>query len=86
MPTLKSGDIVLMDNLGSHKSKAVRTAIKTAGARLWFLPPYSPDLNSGHKEKRLTAPSNRPSQGSSIGCAPPETQHRGHLAPTRAHK
>ena len=34
-----------MDNLGSHKSKAVRNAIKAAGARLWFLPPYSPDLN-----------------------------------------
>ena len=43
--TLKPGDIVVMDNLGSHKSKAVRDAIKTAGARLWFLPPYSPDLN-----------------------------------------
>ena len=43
--TLRSGDIVIMDNLGSHKSKAVRTAIKAAGARLWFLPPYSPDLN-----------------------------------------
>lgn len=34
-----------MDNLGSRKSKAVRTAIKAAGARLWFLPRYSPDLN-----------------------------------------
>ncbi len=45
IPTLKPGDIVVMDNLGSHKSKAVRDAIKTAGARLWFLPPYSPDLN-----------------------------------------
>jgi len=44
-PTLKPGDIVIMDNLGSHKSKAVREAIKAAGARLWFLPPYSPDLN-----------------------------------------
>ena len=43
--TLKPGDIVVMDNLGSHKSKAVRDAIKAAGARLWFLPPYSPDLN-----------------------------------------
>ena len=43
--TLKPGDIVVMDNLGSHKSKAVRNAIKAAGARLWFLPPYSPDLN-----------------------------------------
>lgn len=34
-----------MDNLGSHKSKSVRDAIKAAGARLFFLPPYSPDLN-----------------------------------------
>ena len=43
--TLKPGDIVVMDNLGSHKSSAVREAIRAAGARLWFLPPYSPDLN-----------------------------------------
>jgi len=42
---LKPGDIVIMDNLGSHKSKAVRDTIRAAGARLWFLPPYSPDLN-----------------------------------------
>ena len=41
IPTLKPGDIVVMDNLGSHKSKAVRDAIKRAGARLWFLPQYS---------------------------------------------
>ena len=45
VPTLKPGDIVVLDNLGSHKSKAVRRAIYKAGARLWFLPPYSPDLN-----------------------------------------
>lgn len=45
LPTLKPGDIVVMDNLGSHKSKAVRTAIRGAGAKLWFLPKYSPDLN-----------------------------------------
>lgn len=45
IPTLTPGDIVIVDNLGSHKSKAVRSAIRTAGARLWFLPPYSPDLN-----------------------------------------
>jgi transposase len=44
-PTLKPGDIVIMDNLGSHKSKAVRRAIREAGARLFFLPKYSPDLN-----------------------------------------
>ena len=45
VPTLKPGDIVIMDNLGSHKGKAVRKAIRTAGAKLFFLPPYSPDLN-----------------------------------------
>jgi putative transposase len=42
-PTLKPGDIVIMDNLGSHKSKAVRAAIRAASARLLFLPKYSPD-------------------------------------------
>ena len=45
VPTLKPGDIVVLDNLGSHKGKAVRAAIRKAGARLFFLPPYSPDLN-----------------------------------------
>jgi transposase len=42
---LKPGDIVIMDNLGSHKSDAIRQAIRAVGARLWYLPPYSPDLN-----------------------------------------
>ena len=45
VPTLTPGDIVVLDNLGSHKSHAVRSAIRAAGARLFFLPPYSPDLN-----------------------------------------
>ena len=45
MPTLKPGDIVIIDNLGSHKGKAVRQAIRAAGAKLFFLPKYSPDLN-----------------------------------------
>jgi transposase len=45
VPTLKPGDIVIMDNLGSHKGQAVRRAIRHAGAKLFFLPPYSPDLN-----------------------------------------
>ena len=45
VPTLKKGDIVLMDNLSSHKGTAVRAAIRAAGARLLFLPAYSPDLN-----------------------------------------
>ncbi|WP_304176440.1 transposase, partial [Phenylobacterium aquaticum] len=37
--------VVIMDNLSSHKNKAVRKAIREAGAHLLFLPPYSPDLN-----------------------------------------
>ena len=45
VPTLRPGDIVIIDNLGSHKGKAVRQAIRAAGAKLFFLPPYSPDLN-----------------------------------------
>jgi len=45
VPTLAPGDIVVMDNLGSHKRPAVREAIQTAGARLLYLPPYSPDFN-----------------------------------------
>lgn len=45
VPTLRPGDIVVMDNLGSHKSVAVRRAIRAAGAKLFFLPAYSPDLN-----------------------------------------
>jgi transposase len=45
VPTLKPGDIVIIDNLGSHKAAAVRRAIRAAGAKLFILPPYSPDLN-----------------------------------------
>lgn len=45
IPTLKPGDLVILDNLGSHKSQAARRAIRAAGAKLLFLPPYSPDLN-----------------------------------------
>jgi transposase len=45
VPTLAPGDIVIMDNLGSHKGQAVRLAIEKAGSTLLFLPPYSPDLN-----------------------------------------
>ena len=45
VPTLISGDIVIMDNLPAHKSAAVRHSIQAAGAELRFLPPYSPDFN-----------------------------------------
>ena len=45
VPTLKAGDIVVMDNLSSHKGQRVRMLIEFTGAMLLFLPPYSPDLN-----------------------------------------
>jgi transposase len=45
VPTLRPGDIVIMDNLGSHKGQIVRQLIRAAGAKLLFLPKYSPDLN-----------------------------------------
>jgi transposase len=45
VPTLRPGDVVILDNLGSHKGQQVRRAIRAAGAHLIFLPPYSPDLN-----------------------------------------
>jgi transposase len=45
VPTLRPDDIVIIDNLGSHKGKAVRQLIRAAGAKLFFLPKYSPDLN-----------------------------------------
>ena len=45
VPTLRPGDVVVMDNLSSHKRAAVRIAIESVGAKLRLLPPYSPDLN-----------------------------------------
>lgn len=45
VPTLRPGQIVVMDNLPCHKVAGVRTAIEATGARLWLLPPYSPDFN-----------------------------------------
>jgi transposase len=45
VPTLKPGDLVIMDNLGSHKGKIVRHLIRSVDAKLFFLPKYSPDLN-----------------------------------------
>lgn len=44
-PTLKAGDVVVMDNLASHKVAGVREAIEAAGAEVVYLPPYSPDFN-----------------------------------------
>jgi transposase len=45
VPTLRRGDVVIMDNLGAHKRASVREAIEAVGASLLFIPPYSPDLN-----------------------------------------
>jgi len=45
IPTIRPGDIVVMDNLSSHKSVVIADAIEAAGAEVWFLPPYSPDFN-----------------------------------------
>ena len=45
LPTLRPGDIVIMDNLSSHKNKEVKKIVESVDAQLWFLPPYSPDLN-----------------------------------------
>jgi len=44
-PSLRSGDIVVMDNLSPHKTAGIVEAIEAMGAEVWFLPPYSPDLN-----------------------------------------
>ncbi len=61
-PTLCPGDIVIMDNLGSHRSRAVRQAIRAAGAKLFFLPKYSPDLDA------LLEAQARPAQGGHPRC------------------
>lgn len=45
VPTLEPGDVIMIDNLGSHRGKPIRQAIRSAGAKLFFLPKYSPDLN-----------------------------------------
>ena len=45
LPTLRPGDVVVLDNLSSHKNQEVRDLIESVGAELWFLPPYSPYLN-----------------------------------------
>ena len=45
LPTLRPDDLVVIDNLGSHRGKAIRPIIRSVGAKLFFLPKYSPDLN-----------------------------------------
>ncbi len=45
VPVLREGDIVVMDNLSSHKASCVAEVIEAVGAEVWYLPPYSPDFN-----------------------------------------
>jgi len=94
-PTLKPGDVVILDNLPAHKSGAARNAIETTGAWLLFLPPYSPDFNpienafakallSLSKGSRRSCA--RPPRASSTICpapsVPPSTSSRPQSAPT----
>jgi len=71
-PTLRRGDVVIMDNLSSHKAVAVRRAIRSAGAKLFFLPPYSPDLNPIEQAfsqlKTLLRKENARTQTQTISC------------------
>ncbi len=82
--TLKPGDIVVLDNLGSHKAKAVRQTIRAADARLWFLPPYSPDLNPTSRcMLRIHLPGNDRTglrQDQALDADGTETQHGRHMA------
>jgi transposase len=73
VPTLRPGDVVVMDNLGSHKSAAIRSAIRAVGARLVYLPAYSPD----------STPSSRSSPSSRACCATPRSVPWGSLAAHR---
>jgi hypothetical protein len=75
VPTLVQGDVVVLDNLGSHKGKPARAAIRAAGAHLLFLPPYSPNSTTS-KAHRL---------GTSEGEVPliPRVGHRGLISLAR---
>ena len=81
-PSLRPGDIVVMDNLGSHKGAAVRHAIRATGAKLFFLPPYSPDLNPIEQmfaSSRRCCAGPQPAQsrqpgGASANCSPSSHQ------------
>jgi hypothetical protein len=87
VPTLKPGDVVILDNLGSHKGKAVRKAIRNVGARLVFLPKYSPtSIRSSRSSpssklccerpgREVTKPSPTPAAKSSPNTRPPNAPH-----------
>ena len=98
VPTLKPSDVVILDNLGSHKGKAVRKAIRDVGARLVFLPKYSPDLNPieqvfakfktllERSERELTRPSPTPAAKSSPNTRQPNAPHTSRMPGMRRPK
>jgi len=76
VPELKSGDVVIMDNLSSHKRAAVKEKIEAAGATLRFLPPYSPDFNPIEKAFSRLKAGWRANRSRPLG---PDRQARRHL-------
>ena len=98
VPTLKPGDVVILDNLGSHKGKAVRRTIRNVGARLVFLPKYSPDLNPIEQvfakfktllrkaKREPTRRSPTPAAKSSPSTRPPNAPHTSRTQDTRRPK
>ena len=75
VPTLHPGDIAIMDNLGSHKGKAVRQLIRAPGAKLFFLPKYPPDLNPIEQVFAKLKHLLRKAAARSVGCAMGQVLH-----------
>jgi transposase len=87
VPELRPGDVVIMDNLSSHKRPAVRDRIEAAGATLRFLPPYSPDFNPIEKafsrlKAMLEKQANEPSAACGTSSASSSTSSGPPNAPT----
>jgi hypothetical protein len=79
VPTLTPGDVVIMDNLPAHRATCIREAIEAAGARLRYLPPYSPDFNP---IENALKPPQRPSTVCGIPSVPPSHSSHPPSAPT----
>ena len=79
VPELRRGDIVIMDNLSSHKRSWVRELVEAAGASLLFLPPYSPDINPIEKAFARPKAMLRKAAERTVRAVGPHRQARGHL-------
>lgn len=87
IPELEPGSILVIDNLGSHKGSRVRRMLKAVGIKLFFLPPYSPDLNpiercSPSSSGCCARPTNAPSRPLGVASEPCSTASRRANAPT----